>query len=47
MSEKNKKSFVYNFTLMWNSLPAELRKSKKLQAFNPKLKEWIKFNVPI
>ena len=46
-SEKSRKSFVNNTTLLWNSLPVEIRKIEKLEMFRNKLKEWIKKNVPI
>ena len=37
--EKTKDAFVFNSTVMWNSLPSDLRKAEKLKI---KLKEWIK-----
>ena len=46
-SEKSRKSFVHNSTLLWNSLPVEIRKIDKIEMFRNKLKEWIKLNVPI
>ena len=45
--EKTKDAFVYSSTVIWNSLPADLRKAEKLETFKIKLKEWIKSNVPV
>ena len=46
-TEMFKKSFRHNGVILWNSLPAELRKMSNLIEFKVNLKKWIIANIPI
>ena len=46
-SEFSRKSFVYGSSVLWNSLPSDVRKTEKLLPFKTKLKCWVKENVSI
>ena len=46
-SEMSKKSFVFNTTILWNSLSTDLRKTQSLMAFKRNLRSWVKSNVEI
>ena len=39
-------SFVFRGALLWNRLPRELRKEKKIGRFKTKVREWVKEHVP-
>jgi hypothetical protein len=45
--DKTKTAFVHNSTILWNSLPLNLRKTQKLLKFKMELKKWIMMNVAI
>ena len=45
--DKTKTAFVHNSTILWNSLPLNLRKTQKLLKFKMELKKWIMTNVAI
>ena len=46
-SEMSKKSFVFNTTVLWNSLSIALRKTQSLMVFKRNLRSWVKNNVEI
>ena len=46
-TETSKKAFVCSSTIMWNTLPPQLRKTEKLEKFKLELKKWVKTNVKI
>jgi hypothetical protein len=41
------KSFVFRGSEGWNSLPLSLKNCQKIGEFKPKLRKWIKENVPL
>ena len=45
--EFSRKSFVHSSTVLWNTLPTDLRNSSTLQAFKLKLKLWVIQNIQI
>ena len=46
-SEKTRKAFVYKSTILWNSLPPQIRKIEKIEKFKSMLKKWVKENTPV
>ena len=40
-------SFVHSTTMLWNTLPVNLRKAASLQKFKTALKSWVKQNIPV
>ena len=46
-SEKSRTAFAYKSTIMWNSLPPQIRKIEKLEKFKSVLKKWVKQNTPV
>ena len=44
---KLREVFVCSSTIMWNTLPPQLRKTEKLEKFKLELKKWVKTNVKI
>ena len=41
------KSFMVRSAVMWNSIPASLRKEKSFQTFKGKLRTWTKENIEL
>ena len=42
-----KESFVHSSTVLWNTLPMNLRNTQKLSNFKAGLRSWVKQNIPI
>ena len=46
-TEMSNKAFVLNSTVVWNTLPPELRKLEKLEHFKRELKKWVKIKIMV
>ena len=39
-------SFMYRGATLWNSLPSDIRRIKKIRSFKKEIRTWIKMNMP-
>ena len=46
-TDKSKKGFTHNSTMLWNNLPVKIRQIEKLTKFKFELKKWIMQNSPV
>ena len=46
-SGTSRDSFVHSTTMLWNTLPVNLRKAASLQKFKAALKSWVNQNIPV